>query len=115
MRGETTIACRTLGTAAEIEWTRDGAVFSGSETYRQTGREVHLVNVTIQDAGYYYCTAQGPGGETKTASIQVKVGSAEIRVLLMPALLCRKDFWTNWPMHRLCLYIKASWLYVRTI
>ena len=73
LRGETTIACRTLGASAEIEWTRDGAVFSGSETYRQTGREVHLVNVTIQDAGYYYCTAQGPDGQTKTASIQVKV------------------------------------------
>ena len=75
LRGETTIACRTLGASAEIEWTRDGAVFSGSETYRQTGREVHLVNVTIQDAGYYYCTAQGPDGQKKTASIQVKVST----------------------------------------
>ena len=78
LRGETTIACRTLGAPAEIEWTRDGAVFSGSETYRQTGREVHLVNVTIQDAGYYYCTARGPVGQTKTASIQVKVSSSTL-------------------------------------
>ena len=73
LRGETTIACRTIGASAEISWTRDGAVFSGSEKYRQTGREVRLENVTIQDSGYYYCTAQGPGGQTKTASIQVKV------------------------------------------
>jgi len=32
-----------------------------------------LSNVTIEDAGYYYCTAQGPRGETKTSSIQVQV------------------------------------------
>ena len=75
LRGETSLACRTIGAPAEIEWTRDGAVFSGSESYRQTGSSVRLVNVTVQDAGYYYCTAQGPGGETKTASIQVKVGT----------------------------------------
>ena len=75
LRGETSLACRTIGApgGTEIEWSRDGAVFSGSETYRQTGSSIQLVNVSIQDAGYYYCTAQGPGGQTKTASIQVKV------------------------------------------
>lgn len=29
LRGQTSLACRTVGAEAEIEWTRDGARFSG--------------------------------------------------------------------------------------
>ena len=47
--------------------------FSGSDSYQQTGSTVELDDVTIEDAGYYYCTAEGPDGTRKTASIQVKV------------------------------------------
>ena len=73
LRGQTSLSCRTVGASAEIQWTRDGARFSRTESYRQTGSTVELENVTLEDAGYYYCTAEGPDGERKTASIQVKV------------------------------------------
>ena len=57
----------------EIEWNRDGGKFSSTNSYNYNGDYIDLSDVTIQDAGYYYCTAQSPEGERKTASIQVKV------------------------------------------
>lgn len=73
LRGQTRFRCKTSGGEAEIQWTRDGGKFSSTGSYNHQGEEVELVNVTIEDAGNYYCTAISPEGERKTASVQVKV------------------------------------------
>lgn len=73
LRGQTRFGCKTSGGQAEIQWTRDGGKFSSTGSYNHQGDQVELVNVTIEDAGYYYCTAISPEGERKTASVQVKV------------------------------------------
>ena len=73
LRGQTRFGCKTSGDKAEIQWTRDGGKFSSTGSYNQEGDEVELTNVTIEDAGNYYCTAISPEGERKTASVQVKV------------------------------------------
>ena len=74
-RGSTSLGCTIVGEVGvepTIVWTRDSHKFrDGSYSYQ--GEQIMLDRVTLQDAGLYYCTAQGPDGATKTASIQVQV------------------------------------------
>ena len=43
LRGQTSLSCRTVGASPEIQWTRDGARFSRTESYRQTSEVTQLV------------------------------------------------------------------------
>ena len=58
---------------SSIVWSRDNNKFRDTGTYSVEGDYITLANITLDDSGYYYCTAQGPDGETKTSSIQVQV------------------------------------------
>ena len=75
LRGSTSIGCKIIGDQGadtSIVWNRDSNKFRDG-TYSYEGDYIELGNVTLEDAGLYYCTAQGPDGATKTASIQVQV------------------------------------------
>jgi len=75
MRGTTAIGCKIVGEVGvdtSIVWSRDSSKFRDG-TYSYEGDYVQLGNVTLEDAGMYYCTAQGQDRTTKTASIQVQV------------------------------------------
>ena len=75
MRGTTAIGCKIVGEVGvdtSIVWSRDSSKFRDG-TYSYEGDYVQLGNVTLEDAGMYYCTAQGQERTTKTASIQVQV------------------------------------------
>ena len=63
-----------------IVWSRDNNKFRDG-TYSFEGNNIQLGNITLEDSGYYYCTAQGPDGATKTASIQVQVSVKEVFIL----------------------------------
>jgi hypothetical protein len=43
----------------------------GSYTYARG--LISLENVTLEDSGYYYCTARGPEDEARSASLQLQV------------------------------------------
>ena len=75
LRGSTTIGCKIIGDAgfnSKIVWSRDSLKFRDG-SYSVESDSIHLENVAIEDAGYYYCRANGPDGQTKTSSIQVQV------------------------------------------
>ena len=75
LRGSTTIGCTIIGDPgmdATIVWSRDNNRFRDG-SYSFEGDYIQLSKITLEDSGFYYCTTQGPDGETKTASIQVQV------------------------------------------
>jgi len=75
LRGSTHIGCKIVGDSGSksgIVWSRDNNKFRDG-SYSFDGESIQLGNISLEDAGYYYCTAQGPDGATKTASIQVQV------------------------------------------
>ena len=77
MRGSTSFGCKIGGDMAaetNIVWSRDSRTFR-DKSYSYEGDFITLDNVTLQDAGLYYCRAQSPDGTTKTASVQVQVCS----------------------------------------
>ena len=42
-------------------------------SYTASGSRLRLENVTVEDSGYYYCTAKDPDGVVRAASIHVQV------------------------------------------
>ena len=59
LRGSTTIGCKIIGDPGvhgSIVWSRDNNKFRDG-TYSYEGDNIQLGNVTLEDSGYYYCTA----------------------------------------------------------
>ena len=86
LRGSTNIGCKIIGEPganSSIVWSRDNNQFRDGAYSVETG-SISLGNITMEDSGYYYCTAQGPDGETKTSSIQVQVMETNPWLLISP-------------------------------
>ena len=84
LRSDTTIGCRAIGEQGgntSIVWTREGERFRDG-SYSAEGDTITLESLEIKDAGYYYCSATGPEGQTKTSSIQVQVNNSTILTIL---------------------------------
>jgi len=73
LNGGAEFGCTVIGEAVSpISWSRDNTRFRDG-SYTLVGGAVSLVNVTLEDSGYYYCTTTDADGAVKAAQIHLQV------------------------------------------